>query len=176
MAAVADRMVILGHLGAPWGIKGWIKVDSFTDPPAAILNYPVWQVARADGGWEPVRVVTGRPQGTGRLVVAGLEGVGSPEDARRFVGRDVAVPRSELPAPKAGEYYWEDLLGCRVATVEGVELGGMQPLPRLPGGTGDGRPGRRAGAVDTARAAPPEEGRSRRAARDRGLGSGVLRR
>jgi len=116
-------MVILGHLGAPWGIKGWIKVDSFTDPPGAILNYPVWQVARADGGWEPVRVVSGRPQGTGRLVVAGLEGVGSPEDVRRFVGRDVAVPRSELPEPKAGEYYWEDLLGCRVATLEGVALG-----------------------------------------------------
>ena len=134
MAAAADRMVILGHLGAPWGIKGWIKVDSFTDPPAAILNYPVWQVARADGGWEPVRVVAGRQQGTGRLVVAGLEGVASPEDARRFVGRDVAVPRTELPEPKAGEYYWEDLLGCRVATLEGVELGGISHFLEYPAG------------------------------------------
>lgn len=134
MPAAADRMVILGHLGAPWGIKGWLKVDSFTDPPAALLNYPVWQVARADGGWEPVRVVTGRPQGTGRQLVAGLEGVASPEDARRFVGRDVAVPRSELPEPKAGEYYWEDLLGCRVATLEGVELGVVGHFLEYPAG------------------------------------------
>jgi 16S rRNA processing protein RimM len=132
--AAADRMVILGHLGAPWGVKGWIKVDSYTDPPAAILNYPVWQVARADGGWEPVRVVSGRPQGAGRLVVAGLEGVASPEDARRFVGRDVAVPRAALPEPGAGEYYWEDLLGCRVATLEGVALGVVSHFLEYPAG------------------------------------------
>jgi 16S rRNA processing protein RimM len=127
-------MVVLGHLGAPWGIKGWIKVDSFTDPPTAILNYPVWQVARADGSWEPVRVVTGRLQGTGRQVVAGLEGVSSPEEARRFVGRDVAVPRTELPEPKSGEYYWEDLLGCRAATLEGVELGVVSHFLEYPAG------------------------------------------
>ena len=134
MPAAAERMVILGHLGAPWGVKGWIKVDSFTDPPAAILNYPLWQLARADGSWEPVRVVAGRPQGAGRLVVAALEGVASPEHARRLVGRDVAVPRSELPEPGAGEYYWEDLLGCRVATLGAVELGEVSHFLEYPAG------------------------------------------
>ena len=134
MPAAADRMVILGRLRAPWGIKGWIKVDSYTDPPAAILDYPVWSLAKADGGWETVTVVTGRPHGAGRLVVVGLEGVASPEDARRYVERDVAVLRSALPAPRAGEYYWEDLLGCRVATVEGVELGTVSHFLEYPAG------------------------------------------
>lgn len=134
MPAAADRMVILGRLGAPWGIKGWIKVDSYTDPPAAILDYPVWSLARADGSWETVKVVAGRPHGAGRLVVAALEGVASPEDTRPFVGRDVAVLRSALPAPKAGEYYWEDLAGCRVATLEGVELGVVSHFLEYPAG------------------------------------------
>jgi 16S rRNA processing protein RimM len=127
-------MVVLGRLRAPWGIKGWIKVDSYTDPPAAILDYPVWSLAKAGGGWETVRVVAGRPHGAGRLVVVGLEGVASPEDARRYVERDVAVLRSALPAPAAGEYYWEDLLGCRVATVEGVELGVVSHFLEYPAG------------------------------------------
>jgi 16S rRNA processing protein RimM len=132
--AAAERMVVLGRLGAPWGIKGWIKVDSYTDPPGAILDYPVWSLAKADGGWEPVRVAAGRPHGTGRLVVAEIEGVASPEDTRRYVGRDVAVPRSALPAPKAGEYYWEDLVGCRVATLEGVGLGVISHFLEYPAG------------------------------------------
>jgi 16S rRNA processing protein RimM len=127
-------MVVLGRIGAPWGVKGWVKVDSYTDPPATILDYPVWSLARADGGWDEVRVAAGRPHGAGRLVVVGIEGVASPEDTRRYVGRDVAVPRSALPAPKAGEYYWEDLVGCRAATLEGIGLGVVSHFLEYPAG------------------------------------------
>ena len=134
MPAAAERMVVLGRLRAPWGVKGWIKVESYTDPPGGILGYPVWSVAKADGDWEPVRVVSGRPHGAGRLVVAALEGIASPEDARRYTERDVAVPRSALPAPKAGEYYWEDLVGCRVVTLEGAELGVVSHFLEYPAG------------------------------------------
>ncbi len=134
MSATADRMVVLGRLGAPWGIRGWVKVDSYTDPPAAILDYPDWLLARPDGGWETIRIVEGRPHGGGRLVVAAIEGVANPEDARRYVGRDVAVPRSALPVPKAGEYYWEDLVGCRVATLDGVEMGEVSHFLEYPAG------------------------------------------
>jgi 16S rRNA processing protein RimM len=119
----AERRVVLGRLAAPWGVKGWIKVHSYTDPPAAILDYPVWQLSRAGGGWEDVQVVGGRRHGAGHDVVVALAGVTSPEDARRYVARDVGLRRSALPEPKAGEYYWDDLLGCAVATEGGVELG-----------------------------------------------------
>jgi 16S rRNA processing protein RimM len=130
--AAGDRMVILGRLGAPWGVKGWIKVNSYTDPPAAILDYPVWHVGRADGSWESVRLRTGRAHGTGRSVVVELDGVASPEDARRYVSRDVGLPRSQLPEPAPGEYYWDDLVGCRVATVDGVELGVVSHFHEFP--------------------------------------------
>jgi 16S rRNA processing protein RimM len=127
-----DRMVILGRLGGPWGVKGWLKVNSYTDPPAAILNYPVWNVASAGGGWEKVTVRTGRAHGAGRSVVVELDGVGSPEAARRYVARDVGLPRSELPEPATGEYYWDDLVGCRVVTVDGVELGVVRHFHAFP--------------------------------------------
>ena len=140
----AGRMVILGRLAAPWGVKGWIRVHSYTDPPVALLDYPVWQLAGRDGGWEPVRVLKGRPHGGGRDLVVALEGVPTPEAARRYVSRDVALPRAELPEPKPGEYYWDDLVGCRVETTAGVELGVVSHFHDFPAGpvmavTGAGR-------------------------------------
>jgi 16S rRNA processing protein RimM len=120
---VDDRMVVLGRLAAPWGVKGWIKVHSYTDPPAALLDYPVWQLGKPAGDWEEVRVVAGRPHGSGKDLVVELAGVTSPEDARRYVARDVGVRRSRMPAPAPGEYYWDDLVGCEVATLDGIELG-----------------------------------------------------
>jgi len=121
--AAGSRMVILGRLAAPWGIKGWLKVHSYTDPPASLLDYPVWHLARADGGWQAVKVVSGRTHGGGRDLVVALEGVLNPEDARQYCSRDVGQPRTDLPVPGPGEYYWDDMLGCRVATVSGLELG-----------------------------------------------------
>ena len=123
MTSAAERMIVLGRLGAAWGIKGWIKVESYTDPPEGLLDYPVWNVARSDGSWEQVRFLEGRVHGTGRTLVVALEGIANPEEARRFGTREVAMPRTALPRPGEGEYYWEDMLGCRAVTLEGVELG-----------------------------------------------------
>ena len=131
-ATAVDRMIVLGRLGAAWGIKGSIKVESYTDPPASILRYPVWHVATLDGGWQTVRVLGGRAHGNGRSVVVELEGVANPEEARRFALRDVAQPRSALPQPAPGEYYWEDLVGCSVATLDGTELGVVSHFLEFP--------------------------------------------
>jgi 16S rRNA processing protein RimM len=134
VSEAAERMVVLGRLRAPFGIHGWLKVDSYTEPPAAILGYPTWSVAAPGGGWETVRVIDGRPHGTGRQVVAGLEGVASPEAARRLAERDVAVPRTALPPTGPGEYYWDDLVGCEVATTDGVGLGVVRHFLEFPAG------------------------------------------
>lgn len=122
-------MVVLGRLGAPHGLKGEIKVESYTDPPEAILGYPVWHLS-APGGFEPRALLDGRsPNGR---VLARLEGIGSPEAARPFAGREVAVPRSALPPTGPREYYWEDLLGLSVRTREGRMLGRVSHFLDLP--------------------------------------------
>ena len=61
-------MVVLGRFGAPWGVKGWIKAESYTDPPAGILDYPVWYLSRPQGSslddpgaWDEIRTLEGRP-------------------------------------------------------------------------------------------------------------------
>jgi 16S rRNA processing protein RimM len=130
----ADRIVVLGRIAAPWGVEGWIRVHSYTNPPATILKYPEWQLAGPDGRWEPVRISGGRPHGTGRDVLVALEGVANPEDARRYAARDVGLPRSALPPAGPREYYWEDLVGCQVATVAGVELGVVTHFHDFPAG------------------------------------------
>jgi 16S rRNA processing protein RimM len=128
-------MVVLGRLTAVWGVEGWLKVASYTDPPEALLRYPVWHVARVDGnGWEPIAPAGGRPHGTKEQLVVQLEGVGDPESARRWAGRDVAVPRRDLAPLGPREYYWEDLIGLAVRNRAGRELGRVGHFVDLPAG------------------------------------------
>jgi len=137
-------MVVLGRFGAAFGVKGWIKVESYTDPPEGLLDYPDWCVATRGGGWEAVDVVDGRLHGTGRTLVVSIRGIDSPEAVQRYGTREVAVPRSALPQAGEGEFYWDDLLGCRAATVSGVELGVVSHFLEFPANPvmvvqGDGR-------------------------------------
>jgi 16S rRNA processing protein RimM len=129
--APAERLVILGKIGGAFGVQGWVKVSSFTEPPENILDYGVWQVGRA-GRWQPVEVEDGRV--TGKGVLAKLAGIDSPEEARIQAGAEIAVPRSELPPPARGEYYWSDLEGLEAVTREGELLGRVDHFRGTPAG------------------------------------------
>ena len=130
----APARVVLGRLGAPWGVQGWLKVESYTDPPDAILDYPVWELA-APGGGAPVRevhVLGGRPHGGKRTVLVRLEGIDSPEAAKPYATLEVLVLRSALPPAGPNEYYWVDLLGMEAVTLDGVLLGRVSHFVELP--------------------------------------------
>ncbi|MEI6458117.1 MAG: ribosome maturation factor RimM [Pseudomonadota bacterium] len=144
MSEDADRMIVLGRFGAAFGVKGWLKVESFTDPPEGILKYTGLSVASRDATWEPVKILQGRRHGNGRTLVVAVEGLSSPEAAQYYGTREIAVPRSALPATRPGEVYWEDLVGCTAVTLEGVELGVVRHLLEFPANpvmavSGDGR-------------------------------------
>ncbi len=108
-----------------YGVRGWIKVYSWTEPREAIVNYSPWQVKLA-GGWREMRVAEGRRQGKG--VVVRLEGCDDRDMAATLMGADIAVFRSRLPETAAGEYYWTDLVGLKVVTLDGTELGVVKSL------------------------------------------------
>lgn len=122
--------VTLGYVSGVHGLKGWVKVFSYTEPREAILAYqPWWIAARGDaGGGEgrAVRVERGQPHG--KTVIAALPGVGTPEQARALVGREIRVRRDQLPATEAGSWYWNDLIGLDVVNLEGTPLGRVEKM------------------------------------------------
>jgi 16S rRNA processing protein RimM len=116
----AQQRVILGKIGGLYGVRGWVKLWSFTDPVENLLDYQEVELGR-EGAWRVARLAEGRRQG--QALVARFEGCADRDEAALLVGAELAVMRDRLPAPAAGEYYWADLAGLKVVTTEGVELG-----------------------------------------------------
>lgn len=116
----SDSFVIVGRLGTAHGIKGWLKVTSFTEPRENLFDYSPWYIKR-NGDWQVIDVEAARAQGKGLVVQ--LKGVGDRNEALALRGTDIAVSRDQLPALEQDEYYWTDLVGLTVVTTEDVLLG-----------------------------------------------------
>ena len=121
-----QRMLTVGRLHGAFGVRGEVKLESFTDPLRAIAKYQPWTLRDARGNervCEDVRVREG-----GKGLIATLPGIEDRDAADALRGIDVLVPRSALPPPAPGEYYWVDLEGLRVVNVEGVDFGTVSHL------------------------------------------------
>lgn len=124
----ASQFVIVGKISSAYGIKGWVNVNSFTDPVTNILEYQPWYLSshQAEKQWQSVRVVNGRAHG--KNVVAQIEGCDDRNQAERYRGLDIAIHRDQLPEPEEGEHYWIDLVGLTVINLNGDELGVVDSL------------------------------------------------
>ena len=120
MADIDEELVIVGKISAAYGIKGWLKVYSYTDPVTNILQYNPWKI-KTKNTWQPMNLVQGRAHGKG--IVAQLEQVHDRTEAEMLKGCEIAVNRDQLPEPEAGEFYWTDLIGLKVVNTQGDELG-----------------------------------------------------
>lgn len=120
MAAKAGDYLIVGRINGLYGVRGWVKVFSHTEPRDNILSYRTWYLRRG-AEWRPIELAEGRLHGKG--VVARLAGCDDRDKAAALIGSDIAILREQLPQAAPGEYYWSDLIGLAVCTVEGVELG-----------------------------------------------------
>ena len=127
-----SRRVVLGQVGGAFGVQGWVRIQSYTDPPANILKYERWQLGRA-GQWREVEVEDGKV--TAKGVLAKLVGVETPEDARLATGSEIAVTREELLKPAPGEYYWSDLEGLAAFGQNDQPLGRIEEFRATPAGT-----------------------------------------
>jgi 16S rRNA processing protein RimM len=123
----------LGRIGSPYGIKGWVHVQSFTDPPERLLKYREWLMGLANADPAPVRVVEGRAQGSG--VVARLEGIENRDQAARLQGAVIRIPRSAMPKLRKREFYQADLVGLAVTNLEGAALGAVTHFVETAGGS-----------------------------------------
>ena len=122
----SERMITVGRLHGAFGVRGEVKLESFTDPLRAVAKYQPWILRNARGverTCEGVRVREG-----GKGLIATMPGIENKDAADALRGVDVLVPRSALPSPAAGEYYWVDLEGLRVVNVEGADFGTVSHL------------------------------------------------
>ena len=121
--------MVLGRVGAPFGVQGWVKVTSYTEPVAGIANYARWTLVRG-GEQRQVRVLESKR--AGQSIAVKLEGVETREAAQALTGAEVQVDRSELPQAGPKEHYLHDLLGLEAVNREGVPLGRVDGFLDLP--------------------------------------------
>lgn len=119
------KPILAGRIAGLYGIKGWIKIISYTRPPEKILSYTPWYIQHADG-LRQIAVCDGT--GTGRSLRAALQGITDRDLARAMIGCDIYICRSQLEDLPDGQYYWADLLGLQVVNTTGRKLGILEEI------------------------------------------------
>ncbi len=117
----ADRLIVVGKIVGLYGVQGWVKLESYTQPRTQIFSYRPWFL-----GDKEIEDAQGREQGKG--LVGRLSGYADRDAAATLIGAEIRIPRSALPKPAQGEFYWSDLEGLAVVNKEGVALGAVSHL------------------------------------------------
>lgn len=139
------RLILFGRVLGALGLRGELKIESYSDPRHAIFRYPTWVLRKGDrttpaiaqsqvdwvrsllrDGSATLEGVKGKDNG--KNIVVKLPGIEDRTEAERVNGLEIYIPRSALPPPQPDEYYWVDLEGMDVVTVEGVKLGQISHL------------------------------------------------
>lgn len=121
----SDSMITLGKVNGVFGVKGWIKVYSYTAQQDDILSYKTWYLYQG-GTWQKVKLLNGQRQGKG--IVANIEGIVDRDQALALQDTLIGTVRDALPQLPADQYYWSDLMGMKVVTVGQQQLGEISHL------------------------------------------------
>ncbi|MGH7429396.1 MAG: ribosome maturation factor RimM [Candidatus Methylomirabilaceae bacterium] len=116
-----SRYLLLGKAVKTWGLEGKVKVRAYADSPGLAASLGAIVLRGPEGNLTEYRVDSVRCDGA--VWVLKLDGVDTPEEARRLIGHDVLISRTAAPPPPEGSYYHADLVGLRVVSDEGRELG-----------------------------------------------------
>ncbi|WP_218312775.1 ribosome maturation factor RimM [Alteromonas antoniana] len=116
MSQASDKVVI-GKIGAPYGVKGWVKINSYTETPEGIFDYQPWNLSDDN----EYQIDQWRPNG--KNLVAKITGVESRDDAERIKNLDICIDADQLPDLGDEGFYWRELTGMQVVTTQGYDLG-----------------------------------------------------
>ncbi len=116
-----EDQLLIGQIGGPWGIKGWVRVLSYSDPREQIFNHRTWNTRLG-----PLTLVEGRAQGKG--LVARFDNINDRDAAETLKNQPVTVAKEALPALDEGEYYWFQLEKLQVTNTDGEVLGHVDHL------------------------------------------------
>lgn len=124
-AVESRQLVALGSVSGVYGVRGWLRIHSYTEPRDNILGFGRWMLLHR-GERHVIDVEATRY--SGGSVLAKFTGVDDRDEARNWIGAEIAVERRELPPCEPGEYYWADLEGLTVVTSGGERLGRVDHL------------------------------------------------
>jgi len=116
----SEEHILVGRISGVYGVKGWVRIFSYTDPVENILNFSPCYL-NADDKWEKRAMQGGKRHGKG--VVAHFVECNTRDDAAALLGTDIAISRNQLPELNENEFYWSELVGLNVVTIDGVKLG-----------------------------------------------------
>ncbi|MCA1767008.1 MAG: ribosome maturation factor RimM [Idiomarina sp.] len=119
-----SEQIVVGRIGAVYGVKGWLKVQSFTDDPESIFEYSPWLLSQKTE--RELNVVEWRRHNNG--LIARLEGISNRDEAAGLTGADICITADELPALADDEFYWRDLIGMRVVNNDGYDMGVVEQI------------------------------------------------
>ena len=122
----------MGRIAAPFGIKGWVKIQPYSEDPGTLMDFVSWRVGR---GEQQAHYTVETVQDHGKALVAKLAGIDDRDAAYALRGQEISVAKRDLPPPEENEFYWSDLIGLTVVNREGIELGKVDSL--MEGGAND---------------------------------------
>ncbi len=128
-----DDLIAVGRITDAYGLKGWVKIQPYGEPSESVLlHISHWWLSRPARPGGTAIALHGRQASSMRahneFVLAKLEGIDLPEDAQLHKGVEISVGRSEFPQAAEGEYYWVDLVGCKVINREQIVLGAVSSV------------------------------------------------
>ncbi|BBP45325.1 ribosome maturation factor RimM [Thiosulfatimonas sediminis] len=126
MPSVPDNLLPVGQINGVFGVHGWVKIYSDTEPRENIFSYSPWWI-QYQGEWREVKVEGFKGQQGGKALVAKLDLITERDMAREFMGCPIAIDRDALQQNE-NEFFWVDLIGCQVVNLEGDNLGSVVNL------------------------------------------------
>lgn len=107
----SSEYLVVAKIPTVYGVKGWVKIHSFTDPVDNFFAYSEYY-RQVSGRWEKLTLDQCRAHGKG--IVAHIQGVDDRDVARQYCGSEIAVKLAELAELADDEYYWHQLVGMKV--------------------------------------------------------------
>lgn len=116
-----NSRILIGKVSGCFGVKGWLKIFSYTEPRVNITSYSDWIV-------NDVAFKSVESKQNGKLIVAKLKGIDDKETAFTLIGQKIEIEKQQLHELNQGEYYWHDLIGLEVTNKQGVKFGTIKNL------------------------------------------------
>ena len=115
-----EKKLLVGKINGFFGLQGWVKIFSYTEPRKNILNYQPWYCIN-EGVYEKIEITNGREQS--KTIVAHIKGIDNRDQSLKLIGKDLFIDKEKLPKLADGKHYWYELVGFNVINQDKIKLG-----------------------------------------------------